>query len=274
MELSIVILNYNTCGLVKRSLLSFAQNTLPMSHEILVVNNSHDGCVDMVTHEFEGVKTMQLEKNFGYGGGNNIAIKHTKGKYILILNPDVTVSTDAITQLYTYIKAHATTAVVAPRLLNPDGSIQLSCLRFPSPLTPFYSRTFLRKIPAIKRRLERYRMTDFDHNTVRGVPWVLGACMLIRKSTFEQIGGFDKRYFMYFEDTDLCRTYWRQGYPVVYVPTAEMVHYYKRDSADDGFLSSISKKTFYYHISSWRKYVAKYKGQQEPDVKISVDSEG
>lgn len=266
-DLSIVILNYKTSGLVKQSLRNLAQAHLSMSYEVIVIDNaSGDDCIKSVEREFSDIVTIQNDVNVGFGAGNNRAIRDAKGEYILILNPDVAVTQEAINELFDYIKMRDNVSLVAPRLLNPDGSIQYSCLEFPEFLTPLYSRTFLRKIPRFRKKLERYRMMNDPHTVVKSVPWVLGACMMIRKSDFDALHGFDDRYFMYFEDIDLCRRIWSSGKRVIYNPKAEMVHYHQRLSADVGFIQSLSTSTLYYHLASWIKYMAKYVGKPLPKV--------
>ena len=151
-------------------------------------------------------------------------------------------------------------------MVNPDGSIQLSCFRFPTTCTPIYSRTFLKRIERFKKVYDHYRMVDFNHDKTIPVHWLVGGCLLIRKDIFTAVGGFDERYFMYYEDIDLCRTLWQNNHKVYYVHNAELVHYHQRESADDGFLRSLRNKTLYYHLSSWRKYVQKYLGKNPPPI--------
>jgi GT2 family glycosyltransferase len=201
------------------------------------------------------------KKNIGFGAGNNIAIRKAKGEYILILNPDVAVLAEEITKLYTFIKENESIALVGPRLLNPDGSVQLSCFRFPTVFTPLYRRTFLKRVPKLKAKYDHYRMLNFDHNKTIPVHWLVGGCMLFKKDAFMSVGMFDERYFMYYEDIDLCRSLWEKGFKVYYHPKSEMVHYHQRLSAEEGFIKSFSNKTLYYHLLSWIKYVQKYFGK-------------
>ena len=273
MDLSIIIVNYKTGGLVKQSLINLEKGALAMSYEIIVLDNdSGDGCITMIHEQFDDVVTIQSDRNKGFGEGNNEAVRHAKGSVLLFLNADVAAKTDAINELYRFLTGTNDAAIAAPRLLNPDGSVQLSCLRFPEKLTPLYSRTFLKHVPLLRKRLETYRMKEFDHATTRTVPWVLGACMMIKRNDFENAQGFDKRYFMYFEDTDLCRTLWSSNRKVYYHPKAEMVHYYQRQSADVGIIKNFLNKTFYYHLASWYKYVKKYAGSKPPSITNLIDN--
>ena len=267
MDLSIVILNYKTSGLVKQALRRLSTMEVSYSYEIVVADNaSSDGCVDMVKENFPSVKTIQNKKNIGFGAGNNKAIQNTKGEYILILNPDVAVSPNEITKLYVFLQKRKDVSLVGPRLLNPDGSIQLSCFRFPSVFMPLYSRTFLKRFKKFKKIYDHYRMVDFNHAETIPVHWLVGGCMMIRKSDFLKVGMFDNRYFMYYEDIDLCRTLWKSGKKVYYHSDAEMVHYHQRLSAEDSFVKGFFNKTLYYHLSSWLKYTKKYLRIPTPEI--------
>ena len=263
MDLSVILLNYKTGGLVKQLLKNLFAKPLPLDYEVLVVdNNSRDGCLKMVQENFPSVITIQSSKNIGFGAGNNLALKKARGDFILFINPDVAIISEMIVKLFTFIKSRPEVGIVGPRLLNPDGSLQFSCFRFPTIFMPFYSRTILKKIPYVRKKLNRYRMVDFDHKETRPVDWIVGGCMMIRKQALDSYGFFDERYFMYFEDIDLCRTFWKNGVKVYYYPQAEMVHYHQRLSADEDFIKNFFNKTLYFHISSWIKYVRKYIGKK------------
>ena len=132
MQLSIIILNYKQKGLVKNCLKNILSLNLGLEYEIIVVdNNSSDGCTVMVKEEFPGVKIIASKKNLGYAGGNNLGIKKARGKYILILNPDITPLTNSIEEIYQFMENNPDCAIGGPKLLNPDRSTQISCCRFP-----------------------------------------------------------------------------------------------------------------------------------------------
>ena len=143
-DLSIIILSYKQQGLVKQSLRGLRSLNIPLDHEIIVVdNNSQDGLAEMVKNEFMEVKLIEAGENRGYAAGNNLGIKKARGKYILILNPDVTILSDAITKLFDFLEQNPRAGIVGPQIKNPDGSIQYSCSRFPDWRLPFFRRTFL-----------------------------------------------------------------------------------------------------------------------------------
>lgn len=267
MKLSIIILNYKTRGLLRQCLKGLLQHLPNVEHEILVVDNaSHDGTADMIVREFPGVICIETERNLGFGGGMNVGIQKAHGEYILLLNTDIAILDDALSSLIAYLDGHPTVGLIGPRLVNPDGSTQLSCYRFPNFFTALWRRTPFGKLPSIQHQLRSYMMADFDHKSDRPVGWILGACMMVRRKTLDAIGLFDERFFLYVEDTDLCRRCWEAGHEVHYVSSAEIVHYHERLSAGSPGFRAIFAYATRVHISSWIKYFRKYAGRPEPKV--------
>lgn len=267
MDLSIILLNYKNRGLIKQSLRNLLPNKLSLAYEVFVVdNNSHDGCIAMVNKLFPTVKTISSRANVGFSAGNNLALKEAGGDFVLLLNPDVAVIPEVIVKLWNFMKRDPKIGIAAPRLINPDGSIQDSCCRWPRSLTPIYRRTFLKRLPGVKSQLDWYLMKDFDHLTKRPVAWTMGACLLVRAEAMKKVGLMDERYFMYFEDIDWCRRFWLKGFKVYYYPDSEMVHYHRRLSAEYDGLRSIFNKSMYFHTASWIKYQLKYLGQPNPKI--------
>lgn len=260
-DLSIIILNYKTRGLLKQCLRGIQLFDLKLNYEIIVVdNNSHDGTPEMMKEEFSHIKFIASPVNKGHAGGINLGLKEANGQYIILLNTDIAVLDNAIKKIFDFMESHPKIGLAGPKLLNPDGSTQLSCYRFPKFLTPLYRRTPLGKLPFAKNQLKKYLMIDFDHKTSRTVDWVLGACMIIRREVLEKVGLMDERFFLYFEDIDWCRRFWQVGYEVYYIAEVELIHYHRRESAENPGLKGIFSYPTRIHIASWLKYVAKYLG--------------
>ena len=283
MDLSIIILNYKQKGLVKQCIRGILQSNIKLDYEIIVVdNNSGDGCLEMVREYFlddktnaataatlgregkPGIKTAASEKNGGFASGNNLGIKKAEGKYIMIINPDIAVTEGVVEKLYNFLETAAAAGIVGPKLINPDGSTQFSCRRYPSYLIPIYRRTFLGRLPFARRQLDNFLMMEQDHQKNMKVDWLFGACLFIKKNFLDKVGFFDERFFMYFEDLDLCRRFWEKGYEVWYLADAEMVHYHQRLSAGSNLFFSIFSKATRIHIMSGIKYFAKYLGARLP----------
>lgn len=260
MDLSIVILNYKMRGLVKNCIKAILESDLKVPYEIIVVdNNSNDGVEELIKERFPTVRFTQTGKNLGMGGGNNVGIRAAQGEYLAILNPDIFVFPDSLARLLDYLKANSAVGLVAPKLLNPDRTLQLTCYRWHRLWTPFFRRTALARLPFAKKELARFLMDDWGHETTREVDWVQGSCWLIPKKVFDKVGLFDERFFMYFEDTDFCRRVHQAGYRVVYLAEAGVIHLHRRQSADGGLWKILSNCLTRVHIKSWLKYLWKWR---------------
>jgi GT2 family glycosyltransferase len=271
MELSIVILNYRTKGLLKQCLRGIADSQLAMEHEVIVVdNNSNDGSVEMVAEFFPWAKRLPLKTNGGFAVGNNAGIAAATGEYIMVINPDVAVFRGAVDTLLAYMKQHPTVGIAVPKLINPDGTVQMSAMRFPNFSVPIWRRTPLGKLPIPQKILRRYHMAEWDHKDNRQIGWALGACMLIRRTALNQVGTFDERFFLYLEDVDLCRRMWAKQWEVHYVAQAEMVHFHQRLSATAAVLTSMFSYAARIHIASWIAYFKKYSGQPAPPAELCL----
>lgn len=259
MELSIVIVNYKTKNLTKECVKCIKRARLNLEHEIIVVDNgSRDGTAGEFKDILPDVKVLRVPKNLGFAAGNNLGIQTAKGKNILILNPDIVIKSGEIEKMVFYLNSHPEIGILAPKLLNPDGTLQYSCFHFPKFFTPFYRRTFLGNLPFGEAELKEYLMSDWDHKEIREVDWCLGACLLVKKEDFLSMGFFDEDFFLYFEDADLCRRFHEAKKKVVYFPEASVIHFHRRESAGTGLISFIFKKTTREHIKSWIRYFRKW----------------
>jgi len=260
LELSIIILNYKMRGLVKNCLKAILESEIKVQYELIVVdNNSGDGVEEMIKERFPQVKFIQTNANLGMGGGNNAGIREAQGKYVLILNPDIFVFPNSLQRMIDFAKTREDIGALAPRLLNPDKSFQETCYRWHKIYTPIFRRTFFGRLGFGKKELRRFLMSDWDHGSTREVDWIQGSCLLIPKNVLDQVGLFDERFFMYFEDTDLCRRIQNAGYKNIYLAEAEVVHLHRRQSADGGLLKVIFNRLTRIHIKSWLKYVLKWR---------------
>ncbi len=267
MDLSIIILNYKSRGLLKQCLKGILALPKTLTYEIIVVDNhSNDGCDEMMQTDFPSVTYLASPVNGGFAAGNNLGIRRSTGNYILILNPDIAILGNAIEQMHQFMETNPRVGLCAPRLLNPDGSVQTSCRTFPSVLTILFRRSPLGRLPAARRQLRNFLMLDWNHTQNIPVDWVLGACMMVRRSAMERVGLMDERFFLYFEDVDWCRRFWDGGFPVYYLgASAELVHYHKRLSAESPGLSGIFSYATRVHIASGIRYFFKYYGARLPE---------
>lgn len=266
LDISIVMVNYNARGLLRqclRSLFNNLQGTSLQYKMVVVDNNSHDGSIDMVREEFPSVRLIPLEENGGYAKGVNVGIKSIEARYFLVVNMDTTiVQPRALDRMVEYMDAHPSIGLAGPKLINPNGSTQVSCCLFPKFLFPLYRRTFFRLFKFARIAIRDYLMLDWDHNSIKAIDWVMGTGMIVRNEAIKQVGLMDERFFMYFEDVDWCRRFWESKWSVYYLADIEIVHYHSRDSAKSmGFLSLTNRSTRV-HVYSWFKYFFKYLGRK------------
>lgn len=261
MAVSVIILNYKTLELTLNCIKSIKDADWgDLSYEIILVDNGSDEKIgETVMRDFPDIIIIQNKKNLGMGAGNNVGIRQAKGEYIIIMNPDTTVFKDAFMMLYKLMESDNKIGIAGPKQFYPDRTLQYSAYKFPDLTIPIYRRTPLGKLSFAKRKLSEYLMKDFNHNETKEVDWLLGSFLFCRAECLKQIGNFDERFFMYFEDTDLCRRAWRCHWKVVYCPKSVIIHNHKRESAGKPWYSFLWSRTSRTHVMSWIKYEIKWR---------------
>ena len=259
-DVSIIIVHYNTPGLLRQTLKGIRSSAPQVSCETIVVDNNPSLRIgERVQREFPDVRVVTSEKNVGFGGGMNVGMEHARGRYVFIFNPDIALFSGAIEELVAFMDAHPDVGIVGPQLLNPDRSMQYSCYRFTSPSVILYRRLpLLRALSHARRAVDHYLMKDWDHTETRDVDYLLGAALLVRREAIEQVGKFDPQFFMYFEDQDWCRRFSDKGWRVVYHPAAKIVHYHRRETAEGGFWEQVSNPLTRIQLKSAWRYYRKY----------------
>lgn len=260
-KLSITIVNYNQKYFPKLCVEALQQSKCDFDFEVIVCdNNSSDESLDYLkqAHQKGDITLVEPGANLGYGAGHNFAAKEAKGKYILILNTDITVENDTLQKMVDYLDEHKEVGILGPKLMYHNGEVQKSCRRHFHFFDLFIKRTFLRKIWPFKKRYEKYIMDEFNHQSTQEVDLITGAFMMMRRELFEDIRGFDERYFMFMEDFDLCRKVQLKDLKVVYYPEAVAVHYHKRLSQGK-FFELLFNKVSWWHLASAIKYHLKWK---------------
>jgi len=241
-DLTVVIVSWNVRALLRRCLQSVVTQAQPIPEnggsrigdreiEILVVDNaSTDGSAEMVRDEFPQVHLIANDENRGFTVANNQGLARARGRYLLLLNPDTEIVGDALTAMIRYAQANPEVGALGPRLLYPDGSLQSSRRRFPTFATALVESTVVQEWWQDNRVLRRYYMADTPDDAIQPVDWVVGACLLVRRQVYEQIGGLDEGYFMYSEELDWCRRIKAAGWQIVYLPTATIIHHEGKSS--------------------------------------------
>lgn len=234
MELSIIIVSYNTRKLITNCIKSIIKNLKGVSFEIIVVDNgSSDGSVKKLTELNRLIKLIKNKDNVGFAKANNQGVKIAKGRYILFLNSDTLIRENVIFEILAWMKRNPKVAVATCALRNVDGSIQGTGGYFPSLFRIFSWMFFLDDIPYIDRIIKPFHPLHSASPIYKGesfylkpkeVDWVTGAFMLVRKKVLEEVGYFDEDYFMYAEDVDLCFRVKSKGWQIWYLPQWSITH--------------------------------------------------
>lgn len=229
---AIVIVNWKTPRLLAACLRSISMHTSRASYEIWVVDNdSQDGSVEMVARDFPQIQLVANAKNVGFAAACNQVIPLVVCDYVLLLNPDTVLIDDSVSELVEYMDRNPQCGAAGPKVLNPDGSLQLACRRaFPTPSAAFFRLTYLSRLFPKHQLFARYNLTHADPDLELDVDALSGSCMMVRKSAIDQIGLLDEDIFMFGEDIDWCWRLKEKDWTVNYVPAAKVYHYHGASS--------------------------------------------
>ncbi len=225
MDLSIIVVNWNTSDVLRDCLQSIYVQTESFEFEVIVIDNaSVDDSVHMLKAEFPNVTIIENTENLGFAAANNQGLAIAHGQYILLLNSDTVILDSCIPKTISFADAHPGAAVVGCRVLNPDMTLQSTCFMFPSVLNMLLSSSYLYKLFPTSRFFGRERMTWWYRDNVKEVDVVTGCFMLVRREAIEQVGVMDEQFFMYGEETDWCYRFKKAGWKILFTPVAEVVH--------------------------------------------------
>ena len=225
LELSVTICSWNTCSDTRACLASLHALREECKFEVIVIDNgSTDGSPDMIATKFAWVRLIRSDVNLGFTGGHNACLAKREAPDALVLNSDTIVHPGALRSLVDYSRAHPQVGILGPMLLNPDGSLQFSCRRFPNPVAALFRNTFVGRLFPNNRWTRDYLMADWPHDGPREVDWVSGAALYVTRTTMDTVGLLDPAYFMYCEDVDWCFRTHKAGLDVTYLPTAVITH--------------------------------------------------
>lgn len=256
-DVTVSIVNWNTKAELRVCLDSVLAQT-SVSFEVTVVDNaSSDGSAEMVASEYDDrVCLVSNPENRGFGAAHNQSIARSNGRYVFLLNPDCRMlDPNALSNMVSYLDENTDIGMLGPRVLNPDGSLQYSARRYPTPFAAVFRHTILGRLFPNNRFVREYMMIDWSHDEVRDVDWLSGSALMVRRETFERIGLLDEGYFMYVEDVDWCRRAHEAGWRVIYYPMAAVTH--RIGAASDQNPVSMIKQ----HHRSMLRYFLKYEGR-------------
>lgn len=250
MDVSVILVNYKTKDLTINAIKSVFEKTQGIDFEIFVVdNNSQDGSIEAIEKEFPNINIIKSPVNAGFGAANNIAIKQAKGKYILCLNTDTLLINNAIKIMYDFMEKveNQKVAVCGSVLFNKDLTLGICGGNFPN-ITEIFWKFGLRNI--LKKQYLKYKLTltanEIDKQS--NIDYVTGADILFRKSVLDEVGLFDEKFFMYFEETDLCKRIRDKGYDIKLVKDAKIIHLEGQSNKNTLQKKEISKRSEFYYF--------------------------
>jgi len=257
-DITVSIVNWNTAHELHECLDSImAQQGIEIG--ITVVDNaSSDDSVNMLTTTYLGKLTLIANSaNIGFGKAHNQALRLSKSRYFMIINPDSKFTDpNTLSHIIEYMDTHAEIGMLGPKILNTDGSLQYSARRFPSMIAGMFRNTWLDKLFPSNKFVKSYLMSDWSHDEISNVDWLSGAALVVRKEMVDKIGMLDERFFMYCEDIDWCKRAHDAGWKVVYYPLVSVLHRIGAASDKDPY-NAVQR-----HHKSMLQYFLKYNAKK------------
>lgn len=248
-DVSIIIVSWNVAQLLQDCLQSVYDTTPNLSLEVIVVDSaSSDDTVQVIQSKFPQVMLMAQTDNVGFTRGNNIGLAVAHGRHVFLLNPDTIILGDTIDQMVAYLDENPTVGIVGPHTLNTDMTHQSTRRRFPTIGTAFFESTWLEGI-APRHILDRYYVRDMADDVLGAVDWVQGSALMARHEVYDQIGGLDEGYVMFWEELDWCKRAKLAGWGVTYLGTSKMVHHGGKSTDQAG-----ARKHIHFQESKLRYY--------------------
>ncbi len=253
-------MHYRSLPLLKLCVRSLLETASDIVKEIIVVHNAGEWeAEDTIRELFPTVRQRVYRENRGYAFGVNRGLELATAPYVLILNPDIIVRPHAVRRLVQCLDRHPEIGMAGPKLINFNGTTQISYSRFYTPFIVLLRRTILGRLPVFVPLLEWFQFEGVVSDRVAAsVDWLMGSAMMVRNEAIKKAGPMDERFFMYFEDVDWCRRFWLAGYKVVYYPRAAMHHYHQRASHSRGLADIFVNPFTRVHIRSAFHYFRKY----------------
>jgi len=249
-DLSIIIVNYNAKDLLRKCLNSIFDFQKDLNFEVMVIdNNSEDQSTKMVSGKFPQVKLLENKRNLGFSAACNQGIRKSRGRYILLLNPDTEFVSGGITEMIKFMDSHSRVGICGPQMIDPQGRVHFSCRSFPSYLTAVSSgQSILNRLFPRNPLSRKYLLKDQDQSQKREVDWVSGSCFLTKREVFEKIGPLDELFFMYVEDVDFCYRAKNAGFLVYYFPEVVVIHHIGKSTKKRKLLMQTEHHRSMYHF--------------------------
>lgn len=224
-KLSIVIICWNDLRVIGDCLRSIFEGTHSVSFEVIVSDNgSTDGSIEFIRRQYPAARVVENRANLGFAKGNNAGIKESRGEYVLILNPDTIIHDGALDKLVAFADRNPRAGAFGCRVLNVDGSYQVSARLFPTVWRYWVNALYLKKLQRLSRFFAYEEYEGWKGDSERDVDWQSGCCVMLPRGLLAKLGGFDEQFFYHFEEVDLCRRVWNAGASIRFTPAAVITH--------------------------------------------------
>jgi len=264
-DLSIIIVNWNAVRFLRRCLTTIYNHVHGIEFEVIVIDNaSYDGSFELVEKEFPQVRFIQSNENSGFARGNNLAFRESWGEFVLLLNPDTEMMDDSVATMIAHLRSDRSAGAVGCRVLNSDQSLQGQCVQaFPTIWNQVLLADALQRVFPRSRLWGRRPVFDYQDQPL-DAEVVSGSCMMVRRTVFEEVGGFNEQYYMYGEDVDLCYKIRRAGHAVRYVGSKKLLHHGGASSAfrkENQFAAVMQMESLFrfFQITRGKAYAASYR---------------
>lgn len=253
--LAVILVSYNSEAVMERCLQALYRALEGIPAQVVVVDNaSQAGAPRWILDRYPSIRLIENATNVGFGRANNVAIHHVNAPLVLLLNTDAFITPDAIAKSLAFMAQHPDCGIMGARLIGEDGSLQPSARYFPTLANVFLHRTGLSRLFPRVQRIDDF---DWPHDTTRECDWVPGCYYLVRKSVIDEVGLFDPRYFLYYEEVDHCLAAKRAGWKVMYFPGTSVVHLGGESAKSVSKLSSQGRQIEHLQIESELLYFRK-----------------
>jgi GT2 family glycosyltransferase len=250
---SVIIVSWNARKYLMQCLASLSDQACRYPMEIIVVDNdSSDGSADAVINHYPNTRLIRNTENVGFAQANNIGVSASTGRYLCFVNSDVKVLPDCISRLVDYCEEHHDVGMVGPRILGGDGKLQRSCRGFPNVWNMFCRALALDSVFRRSKLFTGYSLSHWSQDCLRQVDILVGCFWLVRRLALNEVGLLDDSFFMYAEDMDWCKRFWAHHWPIVFVPSAEAIHYGGASSSNSPVRFYIEKQRA--DLQYWRKH--------------------
>ena len=267
-DVTAIIVNYNTAHLLSEVIEKLRHSSGNLSLQLILVDNaSRDGSIQLMRRDFGDCQIISNDVNVGFGRANNQALAFAQGRYVLLLNTDAFVAPDSLVRTVRYLDENPRCGLLGVRLEGRDGTLQPSCRYFPTPWNEFLMTT------GLARFFPPVRMVDdmtWDHASVRECDWVPGCYYLVRRSVTDQVGLFDPRFFLYYEEVDHCRAVKAAGWRVAYYPDTTVVHIGGESAKSDSAITDAGRQISALQIESALLYYRKHHGRRGLWVNVAL----